>query len=169
LQGRLVSKANLRGDLVSRIFLSHSSLNNAEAIALRDWLVAQGWDDIFLDLDPERGLKAGERWQAALRHAAGRCELVIVLISPAWFASKWCLAEYLLAKSLNKRIFGTIVEATPLAELPREMTAEWQNPDRLARGQPAAARRHGRLADRRAARRRERPRRAAAADGMRIG
>ena len=23
----------------------------------------QVWDDVFLDLDPERGLKAGERWQ----------------------------------------------------------------------------------------------------------
>jgi hypothetical protein len=39
----------------------------------------------------------------------------------------------------------------------------------LPAGQPAAARRHGRLADRRAAHRRERARRAATADGMRIG
>ena len=42
---------------MSRIFLSHSSGNNAEAIALRDWLISHGWDDLFLDLDPERGLK----------------------------------------------------------------------------------------------------------------
>jgi hypothetical protein len=26
-------------------------------------MIAHGWDDVFLDLDPERGLKAGERWQ----------------------------------------------------------------------------------------------------------
>jgi hypothetical protein len=39
--------------IVSRIFLSHSSTNNAEAVALRDWLAANGWkDEIFLDLDP---------------------------------------------------------------------------------------------------------------------
>jgi hypothetical protein len=49
---------------MARIFLSHSSGNNAEAVALRDWLVSHGWDDLFLDLDPGRGLKAGERWQA---------------------------------------------------------------------------------------------------------
>ena len=55
---------------MARIFLSHSSGNNAEAIALRDWLIGHGWDDLFLDLDPERGLKAGERWQAALKQAA---------------------------------------------------------------------------------------------------
>ena len=117
---------------MSRIFLSHSSGNNAEAIALRDWLISHGWDDLFLDLDPERGLKAGERWQAALKQAAERCELVIFLVSPEWAASKWCVAEFLLAKNLNKRIFGVIVEPTPLADLPVEMTAEWQLVDLTA-------------------------------------
>jgi hypothetical protein len=117
---------------MARIFLSHSSGNNAEATALRDWLIGQGWDDLFLDLDPERGLKAGERWQAALKQAAERCELVIFLVSPEWAASKWCLAEFLLAKNLNKRIFGVIVAPTPLADLPNEMTAEWQLVDLTA-------------------------------------
>ena len=117
---------------VSRIFISHSSANNAEAIALRDWMVGRGWDDIFLDLDPERGLKAGERWQEALKHAAKRCEFVIFLISPAWAASKWCLAEFLLAKSLNKRIFAAIVVPTSFAAMPIEMTAEWQVVDLTA-------------------------------------
>ena len=88
---------------MSRIFLSHSSANNAEAVAIRDWMIAHGWDDVFLDLDPERGLKAGERWQEALKRAAERCELVVFLVSPVWAASKCCLAEFLLAKSLNKR------------------------------------------------------------------
>jgi hypothetical protein len=114
---------------VSRIFLSHSSANNAEAIAIRDWMIAHGWDDVFLDLDPERGLKAGERWQEALKRAAERCELVVFLVSPVWAASKWCLAEFLLAKSLNKRVFAVIVEPTPFSELPTEMTAEWQITD----------------------------------------
>jgi hypothetical protein len=36
-------------------FWSHSSANNAEAVTLRDWLIGHGWDDLFLDLDPERG------------------------------------------------------------------------------------------------------------------
>jgi hypothetical protein len=55
---------------MSRIFLSHSSANNAEAIAIRDWMISHGWDDVFLDLDPERGLKAGERWQDRAFEAA---------------------------------------------------------------------------------------------------
>ncbi len=117
---------------MSRIFLSHSSANNAEAIALRDWMVSCGWDDIFLDLDPERGLKAGERWQEALKRAAERCELVIFLVSPVWAQSKWCLAEFLLAKNLNKRIFGALIEPTPFEDLPTELTAEWQLADLTA-------------------------------------
>ena len=117
---------------MSRIFLSHSHANNAEAIAIRDWMIAHGWDDVFLDLDPERGLKAGERWQEALKRAAERCELVVFLVSPAWAASNWCLAEFLLAKSLNKRIFAVIVEPTPFSEVPTEMTAEWQIADLTA-------------------------------------
>ena len=117
---------------MARIFLSHSSGNNAEALALRDWLIGHGWDDLFLDLDPQRGLKAGERWQEFLKQAAERCELVIFLVSPEWAASKWCLAEFLLAKSLNKRVFGIIVEPTPLSDLPTEMTAEWQLVDLTA-------------------------------------
>lgn len=117
---------------MSRVFLSHSSANNAEAVAIRDWLISFGWEDMFLDLDPERGLKAGERWQAALKQAAERCEVVIFLVSPVWAASKWCLAEYLLACNLNKRIIGVIVEETPFADLPTELTAEWQLVDLTA-------------------------------------
>ncbi|GAG60022.1 unnamed protein product, partial [marine sediment metagenome] len=111
---------------MSRIFLSHSHSNNAEAVAMRDWLNGQGWNDVFLDLDPERGLKAGQRWQEQLKLAAEKCELVIFLISPAWRASEWCVAEFLLAKQMNKKIAGAIVEPIPIEQLPAEMTTEWQ-------------------------------------------
>lgn len=112
---------------MARLFISHSSVDNPAAVALRDWLIEQGFDnEVYLDIDPERGLVAGERWQEALKAAADRCEAVLFLISPAWLASKWCLAEFLLAKSLHKRIFGLLVEPVPLERLPPEMTAEWQ-------------------------------------------
>ncbi len=117
---------------MARIFLSHSSLNNPEAIAVREWLSSEGWDDVFLDLDPDTGLKAGERWQEALKRAATRCETVLFLISPEWVASKWCLAEFLLAKQLNKQIFGVLIRETPLQDLPLEMTSEWQIVDLTA-------------------------------------
>jgi WD40 repeat protein len=111
---------------MARLFISHSSGNNAAAMALKDWLSEQGYDDVFLDLDPDRGLAPGVRWQEALKAAADRCEAVLFLVSPAWLASKWCLAEFLLAKNLHKRIFGLIIEPVEFEQIPVEMAAEWQ-------------------------------------------
>jgi hypothetical protein len=109
------------------IFLSHSSANNAEAIALCDWLVANGWnDEIFLDLDPERGITAGERWERVLHAVAHRCEAVLFLISSAWLASTWCRRELNLAHRLNKRLFGLLFENLPAGALPEEIAHTWQ-------------------------------------------
>ncbi len=119
---------------MSGIFLSHSSVNNAEAIALRDWMKAQGWDDVFLDLDPEHGLSAGDHWQTALRAAVARCELVVVLVSPDWAASSWCKTEFLLTKLGNspKAILPVIVTPTPVSALPTEMSADYHVVDLTA-------------------------------------
>ena len=118
---------------MSRLFLSHSSANNAEAVALCDWLKAEGWDDVFLDLDPERGIEAGERWERALNEAASRCEAVLFLVTRAWLNSSWCLKEFNLARRLNKRLFGVLIEPIAIAELPGELTGTWQIVD-LASG-----------------------------------
>jgi TIR domain len=118
---------------MSRLFISHSSGNNAEAVAIRDWLAGEGWDDVFLDLDPERGITAGERWERALNEAASRCEAVLFLVSRAWLDSRWCLKEFSLARRLNKRLFGVLIEAIPVADLPADLTGTWQVVD-LASG-----------------------------------
>ncbi len=75
---------------MSKIFISHSSRNDQEAIAVKDWLVSNGWNDVFLDLDPKRGLAPGEHWQEALKAAAERCQAVLFLISKDWVGSRWC-------------------------------------------------------------------------------
>ncbi len=111
---------------MSRIFLSHSSANNVEAVALRDWLNREGWNDVFLDIDPDRGIAAGERWERALNEAANRCEAVLFIVSRAWLASDWCVKEFNLAHHLNKRLFGLLVEDLPVAELPVYLTSTWQ-------------------------------------------
>ncbi len=118
---------------MARIFLSHSSQNNAQAIALNGWLRAGGWDDVFLDLDPERGILAGERWERALNEAAARCEAVLFLVSPDWLQSRWCLKEYHLAGKLNKRMFGLLVDGLTPADVPPELARDWQLVD-LASG-----------------------------------
>ena len=111
---------------MSRIFLSHSSQNNAQAVALCGWLRAEGWDDVFLDVDPERGITAGERWERSLNTAADRCEAVLFLVSKPWLESDWCLREFNLAHRLNKRLFGVLIEDVPLGDLPANLTGTWQ-------------------------------------------
>jgi formylglycine-generating enzyme required for sulfatase activity len=112
---------------VSRIFLSHSSSDDAEAVALRDWLSESGWkNEIFLDLDPQRGIAPGERWERALNEAANRCEAVLFLVSKGWLSSGWCLKEFNLAHKLNKRLFGVLIEDIPVSDLPVNLTSTWQ-------------------------------------------
>jgi WD40 repeat protein len=107
---------------MSRIFLSHSSVNNAQAVGLRDWLATEGWDDVFLDLDPERGIAGGERWERALNEAASRCEAVLFLVSRAWLDSDWCQKELSLAYKFDKRLFGVLIDKTDPTELPPDLS-----------------------------------------------
>lgn len=107
---------------MSRIFFSHSSKDKFEAIALREWLASEGWNDVFLDLDPERGIAAGERWERALHAAANLCEAVMFLVSANWLESGWCLKEYSLARGLNKKLFAALIDpAKEIGSLPAEL------------------------------------------------
>ncbi len=120
---------------MSRIFLSHSSQDAFEVAAIRDWLAQEGWDDVFLDFDPARGIAAGERWERALHAAATRCEAVVFLVSDSWLASGWCRKEYALARALNKTLFAVLVDrGLAIADLPDELKGTWQVVD-LVRGQ----------------------------------
>ncbi|HTV35536.1 MAG TPA: SUMF1/EgtB/PvdO family nonheme iron enzyme [Xanthobacteraceae bacterium] len=110
-----------------RIFLSHSSANNAHAVVLYDWLQREGWkDEVFLDLDPKRGIVAGERWERKLNESANRCEAVLFLVSNAWISSVWCRKELNIARHLNKRLFGVLIEDLKPADVPEDLTDAWQ-------------------------------------------
>jgi hypothetical protein len=108
---------------MSRLFISHSSWNNDKAIEVRDWLAKNGWDDVFLDLDPERGIAAGQRWKEALQKAAYRCEVVLALISKEWLASGWCKAEIDAARLMGKKVIAALV-GIGKSEVPPDLTDE---------------------------------------------
>src|SRR5262249_18254634 len=112
---------------MSRIFLSHSSANNAEAVVLRDWLEREGWkDDLFLDLDPKRGIAAGERWERALNEAASRCEAVVFLVSKVWLASRWWLPGFHLGPRLGERLFGVLIGDLLVDDLSVGLCGTWR-------------------------------------------
>jgi hypothetical protein len=110
-------------DAMASIFISHSSRNNDRAVRIRDWLAANGWDDIFLDLDPERGIVAGQRWKEALQKAAHRCEVVLALVSPEWLASGWCKVEIDAARLMGKKIIIALI-GVDQTEMPVDLRDE---------------------------------------------
>jgi len=111
------------------IFISHSSRNNDQARAVRDWLKSEGYAEVFLDLDPEHGLAPGQRWQQELKNAGERCSAIVLVITPDWVASEWCQTEFLVADQLGKRIFPVIVEPTPFERIRIELRASYQIAD----------------------------------------
>ncbi|WP_407116188.1 TIR domain-containing protein [Bradyrhizobium sp. LMG 9283] len=108
---------------MARLFISHSSRNNDKAIEVRDWLAKNGWDDVFLDLDPQRGIVAGQRWKDALQRAAQRCEMVLALISAEWLASPWCKAEIDAARLMGKKVIVALI-GIDKAQVPPDLNDE---------------------------------------------
>lgn len=111
---------------MARIFISHSNANNAEALALRDWLVARGWDDLFLDIDPQRGLVSGQRWLDRLQASTQSCKAVLFVLSRAWLSSQYCMAEFWEARKQERPLFAVVIDDTAVAEVPAEMRGVWQ-------------------------------------------
>ena len=122
-----------RGDLLSRIFLSHSSADLRQAVALQKWLSEQEpqlANEIFLDADPVSGLRPGVRWKRELFQQNSRCEAVICLLSANWEASHECKTEYRTAESLGKQILCARLEDTGDTDI----TSEWQRCDLFGGG-----------------------------------
>ena len=115
---------------MSTIFISHSSRDNDRAIAIKQWLAENGWDDVFLDLDPKRGIVAGQRWKEALQQAAHRCEVVLALVSTEWLASGWCKAEVDAARLMGKKIIIALI-GIDKGQVPIDLSDEqWVDLDR---------------------------------------
>lgn len=89
---------------MSTIFISHSSADNALATELLDWLRTQGYRSVFLDLDPDEGIEAGERWEKVLYRELVSCSVVLALITESWLTSQWCFAEATYARSGGETI-----------------------------------------------------------------
>ncbi|MEJ0050154.1 MAG: TIR domain-containing protein [Methylovirgula sp.] len=93
---------------MARLFISHSSKDTVAAIAFKQWLGVNGWDDedVFLDV---KDIGGGERWKDALRKAHSRCEAVILLASPAALESPECLTEVRKAEDFGKEIIVVLL------------------------------------------------------------
>jgi hypothetical protein len=74
---------------MATIFLSHSSNDNEVAVDLSRRLKLKGYDSLFLDFDPDSGIKAGRDWERELYRNVKLAGAVIVLCSKESMASRW--------------------------------------------------------------------------------
>jgi hypothetical protein len=119
---------------VSRIFLSHSSIDWRAAVALKRWLGEQRPElshEVFLDIDPETGLRLGNIWDARLLTSNSRCEYLICLVSKTWAESRDCVVEYRTAEGFGKRILVARLEDAGDARISKR----WQRCDLFADGE----------------------------------
>ena len=99
---------------MARVFVSHSSRDNAQAARIKTWLEEQGFDAPFLDFDKHAGIAPGADWERALYREIDQSEAMIIVQTPNWMDSKWCFAEFTQARALGKPIFPVI--DTPTGE-----------------------------------------------------
>jgi WD40 repeat protein len=118
---------------MSRVFLSYSRRDDRHAVALKRWLeqAEPGLaGEIYLDVDPDTGVRTGVRWTEALWQVNARCEAVICLLSSSWATSAECHAEYRQAEGMHKPIFCARIESFT----ENDVTRAWQSCDLFGDG-----------------------------------
>jgi Novel STAND NTPase 1/TIR domain len=90
---------------LSSLFISHSSRDRVVAADIGQRLRSEGYEDLFLDFDPEQGIPAGRSWEREIYAQLCRVDGVVFLASTESVASKWCFAELVVARLLSKPIF----------------------------------------------------------------
>ena len=99
---------------MSTIFISHSSKDNDLAKEVERRLAYHHHHSVFLDLDPEKGIVAGQSWERTLYRKLRACRAVIALCTDHSLGSHWCFAEIALARMEGKPIIALL--ADPLGE-----------------------------------------------------
>ncbi|HEX9736389.1 MAG TPA: TIR domain-containing protein [Thermoanaerobaculia bacterium] len=101
---------------MSTLFISHSSSDNEAAAELARRLAEppRNHSSVFLDLDPEKGIVAGQSWERTLYRKLRACRAVIALCTDRYLASHWCFAEIALARMEGKHVIALL--AQPLAD-----------------------------------------------------
>lgn len=119
---------------MTRVFISHSSLDNESGIGIKDWLELSSFQ-VFFDFDSDVGIQVGEDWEGRLFKEIKTCQAMVILQTENWLASKWCFAEFILARNLGKPIFP-VIDAKAGDAANKQIAPEIQSLD-LRRGHDA--------------------------------
>jgi hypothetical protein len=91
---------------MATIFISHSSKDNEVAREIHDRVVEMGYESVFLDLDRDDGIIAGEKWEQVLYRELRSCQVLVVLLSENWLSSRWCFAEATHGREKGKTVIA---------------------------------------------------------------
>jgi WD40 repeat protein len=94
---------------MARVFVSHASAESELAVDLGRWLVAHH-HEVFLDQDLQHGLAVGDLWEQRLYERLRWADAVVCLLSSAYAASAWCMAEVIVARWQGSRLLPLRVE-----------------------------------------------------------
>src|SRR4051794_31298252 len=95
---------------MARIFISHSSRDNAAAQDIKRWLGEQGFEQTFLDIDKDSGIPPGANWERELYQKVSSSQAMLLVATSDWQLSKWCFVEFAQARALGKPIFPILVD-----------------------------------------------------------
>lgn len=90
---------------MTKIFISHSSKDQAWAGEVREALRGRGYQSLFLDFHPEDGIPAGAKWEQTLWQRLRQSRGLVVLCTRNWLSSPWCVAEVMIARERGKPVF----------------------------------------------------------------
>ncbi|MGD9531340.1 MAG: toll/interleukin-1 receptor domain-containing protein, partial [Pseudonocardia sp.] len=94
---------------MARVFVSHSSVDDALADEVHRWL-AESDNDVFLDRNLRDGIAVGERWEPRLHERLRWADAVVCVLTKAYVDSTWCTAELAIAQSRGARILPILAE-----------------------------------------------------------
>ncbi|MHA6621101.1 nSTAND1 domain-containing NTPase [Pseudonocardia sp. DLS-67] len=94
---------------MTRVFISHAGLDTEPAAELQRWLVEDG-HDVFLDRDPQDGIRLGDEWEKRLHERLRWADAVVCVVTSAYLQSPWCAAEVGAARSRGSRMLPVVAE-----------------------------------------------------------
>jgi hypothetical protein len=102
-----------------RIFVSHSSHDNAWCRPFADALKAVGYD-VWYD---ETGLQGGAAWVASIQHEVENRDIFLLVLTPEAWESKWVQDELQLAIATRRRVLPVLLRNTQISGF--LLTTQW--------------------------------------------
>ncbi|MEU0882740.1 TIR domain-containing protein [Lentzea sp. NPDC005914] len=94
---------------MARVFLSYSVADEHLAADVRRMLVVEG-HDVFLDHDPQAGIRPGQAWEAGLHAQLRQADVTVCLMTATYVESRWCFAEIFTAQTLGQLVVPLLLQ-----------------------------------------------------------